>query len=54
VSDEVWELYRQFVDRVGPRPTSIEHDGTVLSLAELIRERAHAQDILDGGLAFAA
>jgi hypothetical protein len=54
VSDEVWELYRQFVDRVGPRSTSIAHDGTVPSLAELMRERAHAQDILDGGFAFAA
>jgi uncharacterized protein (UPF0276 family) len=54
VSDEVWELYRQFVDRVGPRPTSIEYRGTVPSLAELIHERTHAQDILDGGLAFAA
>jgi uncharacterized protein (UPF0276 family) len=54
VSDDVWELYRQFVDRVGPRPTSIEHEGTVPSLAELMRERAHAQDILDGGLAYAA
>jgi uncharacterized protein (UPF0276 family) len=53
VSDEVWELYRQFVDRVGPRATLIEHDGTP-SLAELTRDRAHAQDILDGGLAFAA
>jgi uncharacterized protein len=54
VSDDVWELYRQFVDQVGPRPTSIEHEGTVPSLAELMRERAHAQDILDDGLAYAA
>jgi uncharacterized protein (UPF0276 family) len=54
VSDDVWELYRQFVDRVGPRPTSIAHHWTLPSLAELMRERAHAQDILDGGLAFAA
>ena len=54
VSDQVWELYRQFVDRIGPRPTSIEHDGKVPVFAELMRERARAQNILDGGLAFAA
>jgi uncharacterized protein (UPF0276 family) len=54
VSDQVWELYRRFVDRIGPRPTSIEHDSGVPSFAELMPERAHAQDILDGGLAFAA
>jgi len=54
VSDDVWDLYRKFVDRIGPRPTSIEHNGKVPSLAELMRKRAHAQDLLDGGLAFAA
>jgi uncharacterized protein (UPF0276 family) len=42
------------VDRIGPRSASIERDGTVPSFAELMRERAHAQDIPDGGLAFAA
>lgn len=54
VSDDVWELYRQFVDRIGPRPTSIEHAGIAPSLAELMRERAHAQGIIDEGLALAA
>jgi uncharacterized protein (UPF0276 family) len=54
VSDQVWELYRQFVDRIGPRPTSIEHGGKVPSFSELMRERAHAQNILRGGLALAA
>jgi uncharacterized protein (UPF0276 family) len=54
VSDEMWELYRQFVERIGPRPTSIEHDGKVPALVELVRERAHAQHLLDGAIAVAA
>lgn len=54
VSDQVWELYRKLVDRIGLRPSSIEHGGKVPSFAELMRERARAQDILRGGLALAA
>ena len=54
VSDQVWELYRQFIGRIGPRPTFIERDGDVPSFAQIMRERAHALDILQGGTLAAA
>jgi uncharacterized protein (UPF0276 family) len=54
VSDEVWDLYRRLMDRIGPRPTLIERDGEVPPFAALMRERALAQDILEGDVALAA
>jgi hypothetical protein len=54
VSEAVWGLYESLIDRIGPRPTLIERDGNVPTFAELIRERDHAQAILDGGLRLAA
>jgi uncharacterized protein (UPF0276 family) len=54
VSDRVWDLYEQFVARIGPRPTLIERDGNVPPFAELMRERERAQAILAGDLALAA
>jgi uncharacterized protein (UPF0276 family) len=54
VSDQVWNLYEQFVERIGPRPTLIERDGNVPVFAELMRERERAQPILAGDLALAA
>jgi hypothetical protein len=49
VSDQVWALYRQLIDRIGPRPTLVERDGDVPPFAALMSERAHAQNILKGG-----
>jgi uncharacterized protein (UPF0276 family) len=54
VSELVWDLYRRLIDRIGPRPTLIERDGKVPPFAELMRERAHAQHILEGEIALAA
>jgi len=54
VSERVWSLYEDFIGRIGPRPTLIERDGNVPSFDELLRERDHAQVILDGGLRLAA
>ncbi|MDE2606508.1 MAG: DUF692 domain-containing protein [Burkholderiales bacterium] len=47
VASPVWDLYRRFVERAGPRPTLIERDGNVPSFTELMRERALAQAVLD-------
>jgi uncharacterized protein (UPF0276 family) len=54
VSEEVWDLYDAFVERIGNRPTLIERDGNVPSFQELMRERTRAQEVLTGGLALAA
>lgn len=54
VSDEVWDLYGQLIDRIGPRPTLIERDGNIPPFAIQMRERAHAQHILGGDIALAA
>ncbi len=54
VSEAVWSLYEGLVARVGPRPTLIERDGNVPPFAELMRERARAQDTLSGDMALAA
>jgi uncharacterized protein (UPF0276 family) len=54
VSEQVWQLYEDFVARIGPRPTLIERDGNVPPFAELMLERDRAQAILDGGLRLAA
>src|SRR3954451_24304248 len=54
VSDQVWNLYEQFVARIGPRPTLIERDGNVPPFAELMRERERAQPLLGGDMALAA
>jgi hypothetical protein len=42
IDAEVWQLYRRFVERAGPRPTLVERDGNVPSFEELMAERAQA------------
>lgn len=42
VAPEVWALYRQLVERIGPRPTLIERDGNVPAFDALLAERAIA------------
>ena len=54
VSEQVWQLYAEFVERIGPRPTLIERDGNVPTFAELMRERSRAQALIGGELALAA
>jgi len=38
----VWQLYRRFVGRAGPRPTLIERDGNLPTFGELMEERDQA------------
>lgn len=54
VGEAVWALYDRLIARVGPRPTLIERDGNVPAFAELMAERARAQDLLGGELDLAA
>ena len=43
VTEEVWRLYRQTLDRIGPRPVLIEWDTDVPALDVLLSEAARAQ-----------
>ena len=54
VSQQVWDLYQGFVDRIGPVPTLIERDGNLPAFAELMAERDCAQSILGRSIALAA
>jgi uncharacterized protein len=47
VCSEVWNLYRQAVARLGPRPTLIEWDTDIPALSVLEEEAASAQAILE-------
>ncbi|HEY4145569.1 DUF692 domain-containing protein [Pinirhizobacter sp.] len=42
VGDEVWQLFRHVIARVGAVPVLIERDGNIPSWEELMRERAMA------------
>jgi uncharacterized protein (UPF0276 family) len=46
VDDGVWALYRRTIERIGPRPTLIERDNDVPTLAALAGEAAQARDAL--------
>jgi uncharacterized protein (UPF0276 family) len=46
VAAEVWELFRQFIKTFGPRPTLIEWDADLPSLAILQAEAATARRLL--------
>ena len=54
VSERVWQLYAQLVERIGPRPTLIERDGNVPTFNQLMPERSRAQAVITGELALAA
>ena len=54
VAPPVWALYRAAVDRFGPKPTLIEWDTDLPTLAVLLDEAAIAQSILDEPHAVAA
>ncbi|WP_300527041.1 DUF692 domain-containing protein [Maricaulis sp.] len=47
VTGDVWALYRYLIERVGPRPTLIEHDTNLPAFEALMAERDAAQAILD-------
>ena len=47
VSDRVWALYDEFIERIGPRPTLIERDGNLPPFGELMAERDQAQRLLE-------
>jgi uncharacterized protein (UPF0276 family) len=47
VAAPVWQLYRETIERIGPRPTLIEWDTDIPALAVLLEEAATAQDVLD-------
>lgn len=46
VSDEVWSLYHQAIERFGPVPTLIEWDNEIPPLAELVDEAQRAAAII--------
>lgn len=47
VDAAVWALYRQLIERIGPRPTLIERDDKLPAFETLLAERTHAQQVLD-------
>lgn len=47
IADAVWALYRDLLDRIGPRPTLIERDSDLPPFADLCAERDRAQRSLD-------
>ena len=49
VAAEVWALYQQVIERIGPRPTLIERDSNLPSFGELMAEREIANDLLRRG-----
>ena len=46
VCDEVWELYRFAIERLGPLPTLIEWDTNIPALSRLVAEGRRADLIL--------
>ncbi len=46
VAPAVWDLYTNFVHRIGPRPTLIEWDNNIPLLSDLLIEARHAEKIL--------
>lgn len=47
VSDQVWQLYTEFLQRSGPKPTLIEWDSHVPEFHQLQAEASKAQSIID-------
>lgn len=54
VADAVWTLYREAIDRLGPRPTLIEWDTELPALTVLISEAHQADAIMEHKRADAA
>ncbi|MDX1486965.1 MAG: DUF692 domain-containing protein [Acidiferrobacterales bacterium] len=47
VTDDVWALYRQTIQRMGPRPTLIEWDADLPALDVLVHEANKADHVLE-------
>lgn len=54
VSQDVWKLYAEAIDRFGPTPTLIEWDLDIPALEVLLEEAAHAEGVLNARRALAA
>ncbi len=54
VSGEIWSLYTQLIQRIGPRPTLIERDGNLPEFSVLLAERSMAVACMHASLATAA
>jgi uncharacterized protein (UPF0276 family) len=54
VCDDVWELYRHALARLGPLPTLIEWDTNIPALARLVEEAHRADRLLGEGRGLAA
>ncbi len=54
VRDEVWDLYRYTIARMGPVPTMIERDDHIPPLDQLLAELAQARVLADSALALPA
>lgn len=54
VSQDVWNLYAEAIERFGPTPTLIEWDLDIPALEVLLEEAAHAEEVLNAGRAPAA
>lgn len=48
ICEAVWDLYRRFMEKAGPRPTLIERDAAIPPFADLIAERDRAETMLAG------
>lgn len=46
VAEPVWDLYRDFIAEIGPRPTLIERDGNIPEFGALVAERDRAAALL--------
>lgn len=46
VCDEVWDLYKGVIERIGPRPTLIEWDSNIPALADLVNEAEKARRVM--------
>jgi uncharacterized protein (UPF0276 family) len=46
VAPDVWTLYRRLIERIGPRPTLIERDGSLPAFDVLLQERGLAERVL--------
>lgn len=54
VCEAVWALYEETVQRIGPRPTLIEWDTDIPTLAVLLAHADRAERIMEGGHALVA
>lgn len=46
VPSEVWQFYEIALDRIGPRPTTIERDENIPAVNELLREALQAKKLM--------